>query len=174
MRADSEQDYVEFVTARLPALRRLAWLLCGDEHRGDDLVQQAITSLYVRWPRMETVANPDQYVRRMLINAFLDERRRAWSRVRLLGDLPEPPPADAPGVEDRELLRAALAKVPPKQRAVLVLRFLCDLPVAEVADIVNCSVGTVKSQTSHGLANLRRLLADSNNSDSEETTDAVR
>jgi RNA polymerase sigma-70 factor (sigma-E family) len=132
--------------------------LCGDEHRADDLVQQTITTLYVRWRRARAVTHLDQYVRTMLVRAFIDERRRGWSRVRLLGEPPDRRGPEEPNVEDRTVLRAALSRIPPRQQAVLVLRFLCDLPVAEVADVLGCSQGTVKSQTSHGLAALRRAL----------------
>ena len=155
-----EQEYVEYVTARLPSLRRLGYLLCGDGHGADDLVQQTITTLYVRWRRASAADNLDAYVRQMLVRAFLDEKRRPWSRVRLTEAPPEPPARTDAGAnaEDGIVLRAALRQVPRKQRAVLVLRFLCDLPVAEVAELLHCSEGTVKSQTSHGLAALRRLL----------------
>ena len=161
MRADLEAEYVEFVTARLPALRRLAYLLVGDAHRGDDLVQQTCTALYVHWAKARTAGSLDAYVRRMLIRAFVDERRRGWLRRVALGgeavDRPAPEPDDA---AQRLVVQQALAQVPPRQRAVLVLRFLYDLPVAEVAGILGCSPGTVKSQTSHGLAALRRLLGE--------------
>jgi len=154
----AEQEYVEYVTARLPALRRLAFLLCGDEHRADDLVQQTITKLYVRWNRIRTVDHLDRYVRAMLTNAFINERRMPWAQVRLFRETPEAAaPADT-GLEERTVLRAALAKVPRRQQAVLVLRFLHDMSVADVAETLGCSEGTVKSQTSHGLTTLRRLL----------------
>lgn len=153
-----EQEYVEYVTGRLPALRRLAFLLVGDEHRADDLVQQTITTLFVKWRRARAADHLDRYVRSMLVRTFLDERRSGWARVRLFSAPPEPPPAPDTGVEDREVLRAALARVPRKQRAVLVLRFLHDLPVDEVAATLAITTGTVKSQTSHGLTTLRRLL----------------
>jgi RNA polymerase sigma-70 factor (sigma-E family) len=154
----AEQEYVDYVTARVDSLRRLAYLLCGDEHRADDLVQQTITTLYVRWDRIRGVAHLDQYVRTMLIRQFINERRLAWAKVRLVGGPPDRRGPQEPSVEDRTVLRAALAKLPPRQRAVLVLRFLCDLSIVEVAEILGCSPGTVKSQTSHGLATLRRVL----------------
>src|SRR5712691_5102215 len=96
-----EQEYVEYVTARLPSLHKLGYLLCGDGHGADDLVQQTITTLYVRWGRASVADNLDAYVRRMLVRTFLDEKRRSWSRVWLTGEPPErpgPPHADA---EDR-------------------------------------------------------------------------
>jgi len=160
MRDGSEAEYVEYVTARIPALRRLAFLLAGDEHRADDLVQKTITTLYVKWRRACTATHLDGYVRTMLVRTYLDERRLAWARVRL-GETPEPSPLYAGSeVEDRQVLRAALAQVPRRQQAVLVLRFFYDLPVDEVATTLGCSSGTVKSQTSRGLATLRRLLGE--------------
>jgi RNA polymerase sigma-70 factor (sigma-E family) len=158
--AGDEREYIEYVTARLATLRRLAFVLCGDAHRADDLVQQTITALFVRWPKISTVAHLDNYVRSMLVNNFIDERRLAWAKVRLCRQPPERAvPADQ-GVEERTVVRAALAKVPRRQQAVLVLRFIDDLPVAEVAEILGCSEGTVKSQTSHGLTTLRKLLGE--------------
>ena len=149
------------MTARLRVLRRLALLLCGDEHRADDLVQQTITKLYERWRRARTVDNLDQYVRTMLLRVFLDEKRRPWSsRVSLVGESPERSAPAGPDVEQRAVLLAALAEVPRRQRAVLVLRFLCDLPVDQVAQLLDCSAGNVKSQTHHGLARLRRQLGE--------------
>jgi RNA polymerase sigma-70 factor (sigma-E family) len=158
MRDGSEAEYVDYVTARIPALRRLAYLLAGDGHRADDLVQQTITTLYVKWQRACTATNLDGYVRTMLVRTFIDERRLAWSRVRLFGEAPEPAPVSDTDAEDRQVVRAALALVPRRQQAVLVLRFYYDLPVDEVAGILGCSSGTVKSHTSRGLTTLRRLL----------------
>jgi RNA polymerase sigma-70 factor (sigma-E family) len=158
MSPTEDQEYVEYVTARLPTLRRLAFQLCGDEHRGDDLVQQTITRLYVRWPRRHAVTHLDRYVRTMLVRAFLDERRLAWARVALFDRLPDRPAPPGDDLEGRAVVRAALGRVPRRQRAVLVLRFLADLPVDEVAELLGCSAGTVKSQTSEGLRTLRRLL----------------
>ncbi|HEX5542226.1 MAG TPA: SigE family RNA polymerase sigma factor [Micromonospora sp.] len=158
MRKEQEREYIEYVTARLPVLRRVAYQLTGDAHRGDDVAQQAITRLYVHWRRARNADNLDAYVHTMLVRVFLDEKRRSWSRVRLVAAVPEAadrPPGDP---EERAVLRAALAQVPPRQRAVLVLRFLHDRSVDEVAQILDCAPGTVKSQTSHGLAHLRRLL----------------
>jgi len=157
-----EQEYVDYVSARLPALRRLGRLLSGDEHRGDDLVQEAVTKLYVHWPRARAVEHLDAYVRAIVVRTFLDDRRRGWARVRLYSTPPEPEelaPPDA-AIEDRTVLRAALSRIPPRQQAVLVLRFLCDLSVAEVAGILGCSEGTVKSQSHHGLTALRVRLGD--------------
>jgi RNA polymerase sigma-70 factor (sigma-E family) len=161
----SDAAYVAYVHGRLPALRRVAYLLSGDEHQADDLVQETITKLYARWPRISAVENVDGYVHTMLVRAFLDEKRRGWWRVRLWGSAPDRAAASGPtsgaaAADDRTVLRAALAKVPPGQQAVLVLRFLCDRPVAEVAELLGCSEGTVKSQTAHGLTALRKILGE--------------
>ncbi|QXJ27035.1 SigE family RNA polymerase sigma factor [Actinomadura graeca] len=159
--ASDEREYVEYVTGALPGLRRIAHLLCRDPHRADDVVQAALTRLYVHWRRARAADDVDRYVRAILVRSFLSERRLAWARVRLTGapaDTPGLASAPDPDVETREEVRAALARVPRRQRAVLVLRFLCDLPVAEVAEILGCSEGTVKSQTAHGLARLRALM----------------
>jgi RNA polymerase sigma-70 factor (sigma-E family) len=161
VRAADEQQYTDYVTARLPALRRTAYLLCGDSHRADDLVQVTITKLYVHWRRASAADHLDGYVRAMLVRTFLSEQRLGWMRrIRLVGSPAETPVEAVPGpdVETREVVHAALARVSPKARAVLVLRFLLDLPVAEVAEVLGCSQGNVKSQTSLGLAALRRLL----------------
>jgi RNA polymerase sigma-70 factor (sigma-E family) len=163
MRRQAQEEYAEYVSGRLAALRQLAFLLCGDEHRADDIVQATIEKLYLRWPRVSAVEHLDAYVRQMLVRTFLDERRRPWSRVGLTGSAaaaPEPPPPAGPDVEGALVLRAALAKVPRRQQAVLVLRYLCDLPVDKVAQVLACSPGTVKSQASRGLTTLRQLLGD--------------
>ncbi|MFG2045296.1 SigE family RNA polymerase sigma factor [Dactylosporangium sp. NPDC048998] len=162
MRPDLEHDYTQYVAARLPRLHRIAYQLLGDRHRADDAVQDALTSLYQHWPRVHEVHNLDAYVHTMVVRAVLSDRRRFWARVQLWGSPPEPAgpphPPDEPGVEQRMVLRQALRALPEGQRTVLVLRFLCDLPVEEVAAVLSRSEGTVKSQTSHGLRALRRLL----------------
>ena len=156
----SDEAYLGYVHGRLPTLRRVAYLLSGDEHQADDLVQETITKLYARWPRIGGVDNVDAYVHTMMVRAFIDEKRRGWWRVRLFGSPPERPAAAPGAAEDRTVLRAALGRVAPRQQAVLVLRYLCDLPVADVAQILGCSTGTVKSQTSNGLATLRKILGE--------------
>jgi RNA polymerase sigma-70 factor (sigma-E family) len=160
MRTPRDAEYVEYVTARLPALHRAAYLLCGgDAALADDIVQTTITRLYQRWRRASRADNLDAYVHRMLVNTFVDEKRQDWSKVRLLpsvhGDAPSRTEST---IEDRDALVAALRTLPTRQRAVLVLRFLLDRPVEEVAEILECSAGTVKSQTSRGLAVLRDQL----------------
>lgn len=160
MNDDSDAGYLEYVSGRIPALRRVAFLLGGDEHQADDLVQETITKLYAKWPRVAKVENVDAYVHTMLVRAFLDEKRRGWWRVSLRGAPPERPPPAASPSDEKTVLRAALKRIPARQQAVLVLRFLCDRSVADVAHLLGCSEGTVKSQTSHGLNALRRILGD--------------
>ncbi|MGK5678994.1 SigE family RNA polymerase sigma factor [Actinoplanes sp. URMC 104] len=161
MNDETDAGYLEYVTGRIPALRRVAYLLSGDEHQADDLVQETITKLYATWPRVAKVDNVDAYVHTMLVRTFLDDRRRGWWRVSLRGGAPpEQPAAPNTPVEEKAVLRAALGRIPARQQAVLVLRFLCDRPVADVAELLGCSEGTVKSQTSHGLSALRRILGD--------------
>ena len=157
-RSDDE-DYVAYVRARLAALKRLTYLLCGDEHRADDLLQEALTKLYLRWRTARNADHLDRYVRAIVVRTHIDETRRPWFRVRLFGTVPEQRVSPAgPDAEANATLRLALSRLPAGQRAVIVLRYLCDVPVNEVAPILGCSTGTVKSQTSHGLAKLRHLL----------------
>lgn len=160
MNDSGDAAYLEYVHGRASALRRVAYLLSGDLDQADDLVQETITKLYARWPRIGAVANVDAYVHTMMVRAFLDEKRRGWWRVRLFSSPPERATAATGAAEDRTVLRAALAQLPPRQQAVLVLRFLCDLPVSDVAEILGCTDGTVKSQTSHGLARLRKIFGE--------------
>jgi RNA polymerase sigma-70 factor (sigma-E family) len=162
MRADLEREYVEYARASLDRLRRMAYVLCGDRHLAADVVQETLVRLYTGWARVRVVEHLDAYVHRMLMRRFLEERRRPWSRMRLTPTVPDAAPvgpvAFSASVEDRSALVTALRRVPPRQRAVLVLRFLYDLPVDEVADLLDTTPGTVKSQTSRGLTTLRRLL----------------
>jgi RNA polymerase sigma-70 factor (sigma-E family) len=156
---------VDYASARLPVLHRAACaLIGGDAHRADDLVQGTMTNLYRYWPRVRAVENVDAYVRRMLTRQFLDEKRLPWSRV-LLGSLRPDPPArrDGLGFEEREAVHAALRRLPPGQRAVLVLRYLYDMSVEDTAAALRCSVGNVKSQSSRGIETLRGLLGSAAN-----------
>jgi len=158
MPAETDAEFAEYVGGRLPSLRRLAFLLCHDWHRADDLVQASITKLYVHWHSARKAASLDAYVRTIIVREFLHERRSAWARRVMLGSLlPDQPAAylDADAAID---LRAAIAVLPTRQRAVLVLRYYCDLDVEQSAEVLGCSPGTVKSQTARALASLRRQL----------------
>jgi RNA polymerase sigma-70 factor (sigma-E family) len=155
---DRDSPFTEYVSTSLPALRRLAYVLCHDRHKADDLVQAAVTRLYVRWARAVASDNLDAYVRTILFREFLHERRSSWARrVHLSDELPGPQPTTAHDSDTSIDLRTALGNLPPGQRAVLVLRFYCDLNVDQTAQILGCSQGSVKSQTAKGLAKLRRV-----------------
>jgi RNA polymerase sigma-70 factor (sigma-E family) len=156
--ARRDEDFTGYVQARLAWLRRVAYLLCQDWQQADDLVQTAITSLYVHWRRASTMEHTDGYARTILVRAFLSERRGGWARrVTLAGTLPDAPSV-GPDINAALDVRAALASLPPRQRATLVLRFYCDLNVDQAARVLGCSPGTVKSQTAKALASLRRAL----------------
>jgi RNA polymerase sigma-70 factor (sigma-E family) len=158
MRADAEGEYVEYVKARLPRLRQAAYLLCGDLHRADDVVQSTLVALYRHWRQASASHNLDAYVHRMLVHRFIDERRLKWSRV-VLSDRDElERPAAVVDIDRRTDIEAALRHLPQGQRAVLVLRFLCDLSVEDAAAALHCSTGNVKAQTSRGIAALRPIL----------------
>jgi RNA polymerase sigma-70 factor (sigma-E family) len=159
VRASREAEFTDYVQARLPWLRRVAYLLCQDWQVADDLVQSGITRLYTNWGRARGATSIDAYARTVLVRTFLAERRSAWARrVTLSGAYPDLPAA-ATDHDSRLDVRAALASLPPRQRATLVLRFYCDLPVEETAKELGCTPGTVKSQTAKGLSTLRRALA---------------
>jgi RNA polymerase sigma-70 factor (sigma-E family) len=160
MRQEWEREYVEYVTARLPALRRAAYLLCHDPHRADDIVQATTTTLYCRWRRVRSVDSVDAYVHRMMVRKYLGERRLRWAGVALMPRLPETVQPAAEGIEERDVLRAALARLTHAQRTVLVLRYVCDLPVPRIAEIVGCSESNVRSHSSRGLAALREVLGE--------------
>ncbi|MBW4715667.1 SigE family RNA polymerase sigma factor [Saccharothrix obliqua] len=158
-----EQEFAEYFAARREAVRRTAFLLCGDWHRADDLAQTAFVALHRRWRKVRDKGALDAYVRRTLVRAVIDESRRPWRRERFVDEVPETPAPDgevADSVATREALVAGLKRVPPRQRAVLVLRFLEGLDVAAAAEVLRCSEGTVKSQTSRGLDALREALGD--------------
>jgi RNA polymerase sigma-70 factor (sigma-E family) len=153
---DRDGPFIEYVAARRARLYRTAYLICGDAHRADDLVQIALAKAYVAWPRLERAGNVDAYVRRILVNAHVDETRRGWHREQPgLPDLDQPVPA----TEDNEELWAALRALAPGQRRIVVLRHYWGLSVDETAADLGISSGTVKSQTSDALARLRRVLS---------------
>jgi RNA polymerase sigma-70 factor (sigma-E family) len=152
---DVEDEFRELYAARAPALRRTAFLLCGDWHQAEDLVQVAFAKLYASWKRVD---HPVSWLRQVLVRTWVDETRRPHRRERPTAALPDSAEHEGSSTEDRELLRAALAGVPPRQRACLVLRFFEDLSVTDTARALGCSENTVKSQTSRGLDALREVL----------------
>lgn len=166
---DRDAEFTEYVSARQAWLRRVAYLLCGDWHRADDLVQSAITKLYAHWHRAGRADSVDAYARRTLINCYLAEQRSGWMKWTVLhrfgggpgsGSAADPEPAPAI-LSDLDLgldLKKALFRIPPRQRAAVVLRFYCDMSVEQTAQAMGCSTGNVKSQSSRGLATLRNIL----------------
>ena len=150
--------YREYVSGRLDRLRRTAYLLCGDWHTADDLVSTALVKLLKHWRRVSAMDNIDAYARRVLLRAWLDERRRPWRREHARAELPDVPAIARYDVAERMAVVALLAELPARRRAVLVLRFFCDLSVEETAEALGCTTGTVKSQTARGLDTLRTRL----------------
>lgn len=175
--AEHDAEFTEYVAARTTWLRRTAYLLCQDWHRADDLTQAAFLRLYLHWERARKVDYLDAYVRTILVNIFLNEQRSPWwKRITLTPGQPRDTDSRARGVAEAEALPAyaalahvaapedsldllaALAKLPPRQRAALVLRYYCDLSITDTAHLLGCTTGTVKSQTSRGIDALRRVL----------------
>ena len=149
----------EFVAVRGQALHRTAYLLTGDWALAEDLLQTALARAYPRWSRIER-DDPEAYVRKALVNTWSSWWRRKWRGEAPTDRLPESAVPDAYADADRrDAVRDALRRLPPKQRAVVVLRFHEDMTEAQVAALLGISVGTVKSQTSKALANLRGDVA---------------
>jgi RNA polymerase sigma-70 factor (sigma-E family) len=175
VKAADEPEYRDFVLARMGGLRRTAYLLCRDWHTADDLVAITLDKLYRRWNRRAQIGNLDLYVRGILARAWVDELRRPWRRERLASDADAEPavsrldmvPARTDTVVDRQTLGEYLAKLGPRQRAVIVLRFYCDLTVAETAEVLGVAEGTVKSQSARGLDTLRALATRTYDANSE-------
>ena len=161
-----EAEFGEFVAARRAPLFRTARLLAaGDDHHAEDLVQAALERLYVAWPRVRAEDGPEAYVRRVLVNLAIDDSRRPWRRVSLRADVPDVTQVpdrrgpDGQPHDERDAVRSALAQLPPRMRAAVVLRHWLECDVRETAALLGCSEGTVKSQTARGLALLRERLA---------------
>mgnify|MGYP002621433584 FL=1 len=149
----------EWARARLPTLVRFAVALAGDRGLGEDIVQEVLIRAYGRWGRIATLDQPEAYLRRMVTNEYLSWRRR-WARVTPHADVPattesgaEPDHAETHA--DRSLLATELARLPRRQRAVLVLRYYEHLTDAEIADVLDCPQGTVRSLASRALRTLR-------------------
>jgi RNA polymerase sigma-70 factor (sigma-E family) len=139
----------------------MAALLTGDPQAAEDLVQASLVKLYRAWPRLDTSTDPDAYLRRIIVNTRRSWWRARWRQETPVAEIPDTAVADDPG--DRlaagALVREALARLPRQQRAVLVLRYCEDLPEAEVAALLGCSPGTVKTHAHRGLLALRGLPA---------------
>ncbi|MEV0597522.1 SigE family RNA polymerase sigma factor [Nonomuraea cavernae] len=157
MDAADEQDFREFVSARSAALMRLGFLLTGgDQHAAEDLVQAALAKLAAKWHRVNA---PEAYVRQIMYR----QQVSWWRTIGRRGEVVQAVPPDRPGKDHTHqselhmVLRGALARLTPRQRAVLVLRYLEDLPEDRVAEALGCSIGTVRSTTHRSLARLRQI-----------------
>lgn len=158
MSEQAEMEYREFASARATQLFRLAFLMCGDWHEAEDLVQTTLAKLFVAWNRVRRRNSMDTYARRVLVNAFLSQRRLKRS-----GEMPTAQLVDksAPVVDAdlRLTLVAALRQLPPRSRAVVVLRHVEDHSIESVAELMGVTPAAVKSLNTRGLAQLRELLS---------------
>jgi RNA polymerase sigma-70 factor (sigma-E family) len=158
-RPPSDADYTELVVASWPALYRTAYLLLGDRAEAEDLVQTALAKTYASWGRVRDLDAAHGYARTTLVNTASSWfRKKSWRNERPTEVLPEA--GHEPDPSDRPAVIGALAQLPPRQRAVVVLRYYEDLTVAQTASALGVTEGTVKSQTSDALARLRLLLGD--------------
>lgn len=169
MKETDEAAFAEFVRVRWPALFRTAYLLTGDRGEAEDLVQTALANTYVALPRIRELGATEAYVRRSMVNAA----SRGWKRRGRTVLTGEPPvhshDSGFGGLEERAQVWAAVCALPPRMRATLVLRYYEDLPEVEVANALDCSVGSVKSQTHHALKRLRAALGGNLTTFLEET-----
>ncbi|TDU91295.1 RNA polymerase sigma (SigV) subunit [Kribbella voronezhensis] len=169
MKSSAESEYVEFVTHHADRLCRTAYLLCGDWRRAEDATQEALIRLYRVWPRIQRKGGIGAYARKVVVSTTLDALRPRSSREVVGGSAyftAAADPADPIGLaESRLVIVRALAQLPPRQRACVVLRYFDELSVDETAATLGCRPGTVKSQTTRALDRLRAELAPSELSD---------
>ncbi|MEU4193385.1 SigE family RNA polymerase sigma factor [Kribbella sp. NPDC026611] len=160
MATTKDEEFAGFVAAQRGRMLRTARLLtAGDAHWAEDLVQSALVRLYQQWNKVDRSTALGGYANKVLVNRFLDEKRRFWRhREALTDELIEHRAVPDEVHEDRLVVLNALAQLPKGQRATVVLRYFCDLDVAAVAAVMRCSEGTVKSQTARGLDKLRELV----------------
>lgn len=151
--------FEEYALARGAPLVRFARLLTGDEHRAEDLVQEVLAKAYVQWRRVEASERPDVYVRRMLVNAH-----HSWWRRRSNREFPVPEVRDTPVTDDvashsaeRDALWQLVTALPPRQRTVIVLRYYEDFDDATIAEVMDCTPGTVRTQAKRALATLQQM-----------------
>ncbi len=161
VRSTRDVEFESWLAAREPALQRTAHLLTGDVHTAQDLVQNTLAKLYLAWDRIQDRGRVDAYARKILIN----EHRTAWRRPvrrreQVTAELPDRPAPERGYDGQREAVWAFVGSLPPRQRAVIVLRFYEQLTEPEIADLLGISLGTVKSQSSRALAALRTHLPD--------------
>jgi RNA polymerase sigma-70 factor (sigma-E family) len=164
------EEFTDFAVGAAPRLRRTAFLLCGNWHTAEDLAQATLAKMFVSWRRISRQDAVYAYASRTLVNTYLASRRRRRREV-LTGWLPETA-AEPQGCEVRMVVLDALATLPPKARVVVVMRYWADMSVEQVADLLGCSTGNVKSQSARALGKLRILLEeDGLRADRREGTD---
>lgn len=151
------EEFVEFAAAASPRLRRMAFLLCGDWHLSEDLVQTTLAKVFVSWRKIRRQDAEHAYAARTLVNTYLADKRLKRSQEIITNRLPEHA-IEPPAPETRIVVLDALATLPPKSRAVVVLRYWGDLSVDQVAATLGCSPGNVKSQSARALSKLRTAL----------------
>lgn len=161
MRNDRQEDeFRTFALAQRGILRRYAYMLSGDWHEADDIVQKSLTKLYPNWHRIEP-GGTAAYARKIVTNTYLSGLRRAWARrERTTEALPEPEVHGTPQetIDTRMEVLGALEELPARQRATIVLRYCEQLTVEETAAAMRCSTGTVKSQSAKAIQTLRKIL----------------
>jgi RNA polymerase sigma-70 factor (sigma-E family) len=168
MKQNLQERFQSVAVAELPRLRHFALALTADPHRADDFVQGALERMYVAWPRTHDVGNPGAYLRTILVRLVLNERRRPWRREHSAAVLPDAGYDSTAGTDLSLDLNRALAGLTVKQRAIVVLRYIEDRPVKEVADILGIATGTVKRQSADAVARLRRILGEDFVDDADE------
>ncbi len=161
----TQEEFEEFALARTPQLYRAAWLMCGDAHRAEDLVQETLAKVYVRWHRRlgGPIEHPVAYAHTTLTRTYISAQRRRSNHETPIERLPEQPDGTGPGGDTATslALRDALAQLAPMDRAVLVLRYLEDVSVADTADALGVSPGAVRNRTLRALERLRAVLGPS-------------
>lgn len=156
--AEDCTDFRDFAAARASQLFRIAYLVCGDWHEAQDLAQTTLAKLFVAWPRVQHTQSPDAYARKVLMNAYLSERRLKRSTETPVAVPWELDAATADDADLRMTLVSALRKLPPRSRAVVVLRYLDDHSIDATAQALGMTAAAVKSLNSRALAQLRELL----------------
>lgn len=162
-KGDRDASYVEFVAARKGLLLRIAYAVCGDASRAEDVLQEALVKLYLAWPRVQNSGKEEAYARRIIVRADIDDRRRPWRRRRVLvadRDLDRVPARAELATEERSALFDALQDLPPMQRRTVVLRHWLGLSIEETAAELGIRVGTVKSHSSRAIVALRNVLTE--------------
>jgi RNA polymerase sigma-70 factor (sigma-E family) len=159
--AARDEEFTAFVASAAPRLRRVAYLMCGDWHLAQDLTQTALARMYASWGRIWRTANLEAYSRRVLMNAVFDQRKRRSSTEIVVAEMPEPTHAGAAAATELHVtLMTALATLPPRDQAIVVLRYWEDHSVQTVAEILNLSATMVTTRSARALTRLRVLLGD--------------